>query len=135
MTEQENKDRLGERKKQFQARVIRRLNGEEIPEEETEEEKRSALGQLRGHGKPAKVRVQLLKTLLSISYFLSLFSLICDLMKTRIGLVGSQKMLKASLFNPGWELEGWSRQARWSRCAAAVWVWGQAASEVTQFPG
>ena len=57
MTEQENKDRLGERKKQFQARVIRRLNGEEIPEEETEEEKRSALGQLRGHGKHAKVRV------------------------------------------------------------------------------
>ena len=56
MTEQENKDRLGERKKQFQARVIRRLNGEEIPEEETEEEKRSALGQLRGHGKHAKVR-------------------------------------------------------------------------------
>ena len=51
----ETKERLTVRQKQFQARVIRRLNGEEIPEEETEDEKRSALGQLRAHGKRAKV--------------------------------------------------------------------------------
>ena len=55
MTCPETRERLTVRQKQFQARVIRRLNGEEIPEEETEEEKRSALGQLRGHGKRAKV--------------------------------------------------------------------------------
>ena len=75
MTEQENKDRLGERKKQFQARVIRRLNGEEIPEEETEEEKRSALGQLRGHGKHAKVRTLVVFQRIISTVFRSL---LCD---------------------------------------------------------
>ena len=55
MISSETKERLTLRQKQFQARVIRRLNGEEIPEEETEDEKRSALGQLRAHGKRAKV--------------------------------------------------------------------------------
>jgi len=49
------KERLSNKRKQFQARVIRRVNGEEISEVETEEEQRSALGQLRGHGKSAKV--------------------------------------------------------------------------------
>ena len=48
MTSPEMKERLSLRQKQFQARVIRRINGEEIPEEETEDERRSALGQLRG---------------------------------------------------------------------------------------
>eukprot|EP00092_Neocalanus_flemingeri_P017494 GFUD01018923.1.p1 GENE.GFUD01018923.1~~GFUD01018923.1.p1 ORF type:complete len:1477 (+),score=489.36 GFUD01018923.1:88-4518(+) len=51
----ELKQRLTRKQKQFQARVIRRMNGEEISEVETEEEQRSALGQLRGHGKAAKV--------------------------------------------------------------------------------
>jgi len=49
------KQRLTSKQKQFQARVIRRMNGEEISEVETEEEQRSALGQLKGHGKKAKV--------------------------------------------------------------------------------
>ena len=48
VTDSELKQRLGTKQMQFQARVMRRLNGEQIPEEETEEEKRSALGQLRG---------------------------------------------------------------------------------------
>ena len=55
MTDTESKERLTMRQKQFQQRVIRRMNGEEIPDEEVEEEKRSALGQLRGHGKHGKV--------------------------------------------------------------------------------
>ena len=55
MVEREMKDRLLTRQQQFRERVKRRLNGEEIPEEEVEEEKRSALGQLRAHGKKGKV--------------------------------------------------------------------------------
>jgi len=55
MTESHAKEGLAARQKQFQARVVRRLKGEEIPAEETEEEQRAALGKLRGHGKHAKV--------------------------------------------------------------------------------
>ena len=55
MVEREMKDRLLTRQQQFRERVRRRLNGEEIPDEEVEDEKRSALGQLRAHGKKSKV--------------------------------------------------------------------------------
>ena len=54
-TEAETKARLQAKQKQFQARVLRRVKGEEVSPEETEEEERSALGQLRGHGKKGKV--------------------------------------------------------------------------------
>jgi len=55
MVDQELKQKLVGKQKQFQARVIRRIKGEEITEAETEEEQRAALGQLRGHGKKSKV--------------------------------------------------------------------------------
>jgi len=55
MVDQELKQKLVGKQKQFQARVIRRMNGEEISQAETEEEERVALGQLRGHGKKSKV--------------------------------------------------------------------------------
>merc|ERR1719189_3525390 len=55
MVDMESKERLRTRQQQFRERVKRRLNGEEIPEEEVEEEQRSALGQLRSHGRKAKV--------------------------------------------------------------------------------
>jgi len=55
MVDQELKQKLMGKQKQFQARVIRRMNGEEISKAETEEEERVALGQLRGHGKKSKV--------------------------------------------------------------------------------
>ena len=54
-TEVETKARLQAKQKQFQARVLRRVKGEEVSPAETEEEERSALGQLRGHGKKGKV--------------------------------------------------------------------------------
>merc|ERR1719318_599773 len=49
------KEGLAKKQKQFQARVMRRLAGEEIPGDEVEEESRSALGLLRGHGKGGRV--------------------------------------------------------------------------------
>ena len=55
VTEAEMKARLQAKQKQFQARVLRRVKGEEVSPVETEEEERSALGQLRGHGKKGKV--------------------------------------------------------------------------------
>jgi len=55
MVDPELKQKLTGKQKQFQARVIRRMKGEEISEAEIEEEERVALGQLRGHGKKAKV--------------------------------------------------------------------------------
>eukprot|EP00090_Calanus_glacialis_P045458 TRINITY_DN8444_c0_g1_i3.p1 TRINITY_DN8444_c0_g1~~TRINITY_DN8444_c0_g1_i3.p1 ORF type:complete len:1504 (-),score=632.87 TRINITY_DN8444_c0_g1_i3:217-4728(-) len=55
MVDPELKQKLMRKQKQFQARVIRRMNGEEISEVEVEEEQRAALGQLRGHGKKSKV--------------------------------------------------------------------------------
>jgi len=55
VTEQEMKERLKMKQKQFQARAVRRARGEEISAAETEEEERSALGQLRGHGRHGKV--------------------------------------------------------------------------------
>ena len=54
-TDADVKARLQGKQKQFQARVLRRVKGEEVAPEETEEEERSALGQLRGHGKKGKV--------------------------------------------------------------------------------
>ena len=54
-TDAEMKARLQAKQKQFQARVLRRVKGEEVSPAETEEEERSALGQLRGHGKKGKV--------------------------------------------------------------------------------
>ena len=55
MVDGEMKGRMRTRQEQFRQRVQRRLNGEEIPDEEVEEEQRSALGQLRGHGRKARV--------------------------------------------------------------------------------
>ena len=55
VTDQEVKARLQAKQKEFQARVMRRMKGEEIGESETEEEQRSALGQLKGHGRHNKV--------------------------------------------------------------------------------
>ena len=55
MVNPEIKDKLKGKQKQFQSRVVRRIKGEQILDEELEEEKRVALGQLRGHGKSAKV--------------------------------------------------------------------------------
>jgi len=55
MVDPELKRRLTGKQKQFQARVIRRMQGEEISEAEVEEEQRVALGQLRAHGKKSKV--------------------------------------------------------------------------------
>ena len=55
MVEQESKGRLAAKQKQFQARVLRRMRGEEIADEEVEEETRSALGKLKPHGSKARV--------------------------------------------------------------------------------
>ena len=55
VTEQEMKERLKVKQKQFQTRAVRRAKGEEISAAETEEEERSALGQLRGNGRQGKV--------------------------------------------------------------------------------
>ena len=55
MVDRETRERLRIRQEQFRSRVKRRLNGEEIPDEEVEDEQRSALGQLRGHGRKGKV--------------------------------------------------------------------------------
>jgi len=56
ITNVEERDGLVLRKSQFEARISRRLNGEEIPQEEIDEQmQRSALGRLRAHGKHGKV--------------------------------------------------------------------------------
>ena len=56
MTDKEAKQGLAARKAQFEARIAKRLNGEEIPAEEIEEqEERSALGRLKTSGKHGKV--------------------------------------------------------------------------------
>jgi len=56
LVDPEAKAGLKERKAQFEARVCRRMMGAEIPAEEIEEqEQRSALGGLKGHGKRGKV--------------------------------------------------------------------------------
>ena len=56
LTDREAKQGLSARKAQFEARIAKRLKGEEIPAEEIEEqEERSALGRLKAHGKHGKV--------------------------------------------------------------------------------
>ena len=56
LVDPEAKAGLKERKAQFEARVCRRMKGVEIPADEIEEqEQRSALGGLKGHGKRGKV--------------------------------------------------------------------------------